>query len=52
MKTLSGAVLRLNKEEKGGFDSGAPRDFYMKEEAEKAIQCAEKILDFCRRQVG
>lgn len=35
-----------------GFDSGAPRDFYTKEDAEKAIQCAEEILEFCRRQVG
>ena len=35
-----------------GFDSGAPTDFYTKEEAEKAIQCAEEILDFCRRQVS
>jgi HEPN domain-containing protein len=35
-----------------GFDSGAPRDFYTKEDAERAIQCAEEILEFCRRQVG
>jgi HEPN domain-containing protein len=35
-----------------GFDSGAPRDFYTKEEAERAIQCAEEILEFCHNQVG
>jgi hypothetical protein len=40
----NGAVSRLSREEKGGFDSGAPTDFYTKEEAEKAIQCAEEIL--------
>lgn len=35
-----------------GFDSGAPTDFYTEEEAQKAIQCAEGILEFCRNQIG
>jgi HEPN domain-containing protein len=40
------------KRRKVALTLGAPRDFYTKEEAEKAIQCAEEILEFCRRQVG
>jgi HEPN domain-containing protein len=35
-----------------GFDSGIPADFYTEEEAKDAITRAEKILEFCRRQVG
>ena len=35
-----------------GFDSGAPTDFYTEEEAQKAIQCAEEIIEFCRNQIG
>jgi HEPN domain-containing protein len=34
-----------------GFDSGAPTDFYTEEEARKAIECAEGIIEFCRHQV-
>ena len=34
-----------------GFDSGAPTDFYTKEEAQNAIQHAEEIIEFCRRQI-
>ncbi|GBC84190.1 hypothetical protein HRbin11_00612 [bacterium HR11] len=34
------------------FDSGAPTDFYTRADAETAIQCAEVILEFCRRQIG
>ncbi len=34
------------------FDSGAPTDFYTRMEAQNAIQCAEAILEFCRRQIG
>ncbi len=34
------------------FDSGAPTDFYTRMEAQHAIQCAEAILEFCRRQIG
>ncbi len=35
-----------------GFERGAPVDFYTLKEAEAAIANAEKILDFCRYQVG
>jgi len=35
-----------------GFDSGAPTNFYTEEEAQKAIQCAEEIIEFCRNQIG
>ena len=35
-----------------GFDSGAPTDFYTEEEAQKAIQCAEAIIEFCRNQIS
>jgi HEPN domain-containing protein len=34
-----------------GFDSGAPTDFYTKDEARSAIQHAEAILEFCRDQI-
>lgn len=35
-----------------GFDSGAPTDFYTAQEAEQAIECAERIVTFCRDQIG
>jgi HEPN domain-containing protein len=35
-----------------GFDSGAPTDFYTREEAQAAIKCAEEIIEFCRHQIG
>lgn len=35
-----------------GFDAGAPTDFYTRSESEQAIRCAEKILEFCRRQIA
>lgn len=35
-----------------GFDSGAPTDFYTKQEAQNAIQYAEEILEFCRHQIN
>ncbi len=35
-----------------GFDSGAPTDFYTKEEAKTAIKCAEEILEFCRHKIS
>ena len=34
-----------------GFDSGAPTDFYTKEEAEDALQKAGDIIEFCRNQI-
>jgi len=35
-----------------GFERGAPVDFYTRAEADRAIDNAEAILEFCRRQVG
>ncbi|MBI4582671.1 MAG: HEPN domain-containing protein [Planctomycetes bacterium] len=35
-----------------GFDQGKPADFFSKEEADKAISDAEKIIEFCDRQVS
>ena len=35
-----------------GFESGAPTDFYTKEEAHNALRYAEAILEFCRVQIG
>jgi HEPN domain-containing protein len=35
-----------------GFDSGAPTDFYTKEEAQTAINCAEEILEFCHHKIS
>lgn len=32
-----------------GFDDGAPSDFYTRQEAETACECARKIIDFCTR---
>jgi HEPN domain-containing protein len=34
-----------------GFDSGAPTDFYTRGEAEGAIDCAERIIEFCRSKI-
>jgi HEPN domain-containing protein len=35
-----------------GFESGAPTDFYTKDEAEAAIKMAEEILGFCKSHLG
>ncbi len=35
-----------------GFESGAPTDFYTSQEAEQAIDCAQRIVTFCRDQIG
>ncbi|MGQ9525155.1 MAG: HEPN domain-containing protein [Armatimonadota bacterium] len=35
-----------------GFDSGAPTDFYTRGEAQTAVECAEKLVGFCRDQIG
>jgi HEPN domain-containing protein len=35
-----------------GFDSGAPTDFYTKDEAQDAITYAREILEFCRHQIS
>jgi HEPN domain-containing protein len=34
------------------FASGAPTDFYTKQEAQAAIHHAEEIIEFCRDQIG
>ena len=34
-----------------GFDTGAPTDFYTSKETEDAVECAQKILAFARRQI-
>jgi HEPN domain-containing protein len=35
-----------------GFDRGAPVDYYTRPEADEAIEDAEAILEFCRRQIN
>ena len=35
-----------------GFESGAPTDFYTAGEAQNAIDEAEAILEYCRRQIS
>jgi HEPN domain-containing protein len=35
-----------------GFDSGAPTDFYTREEAQSAIGQAETIHEFCRDKIN
>jgi len=34
-----------------GFDSGAPADFYTRQEADTACECARRIVDFCTRAI-
>jgi HEPN domain-containing protein len=34
-----------------GFDSGAPADFYTRQEADTACECARRIVDFCARAI-
>ena len=34
-----------------GFDSGAPTDYYTRDEALEAIRLAEAILEFCGHQI-
>jgi HEPN domain-containing protein len=34
-----------------GFDSGAPTDFYTRQEGETAIGCAERIIGFCKGHI-
>lgn len=35
-----------------GFEQGAPVDYYTRPEADRAIEQAEAIVEFCRRQIG
>jgi len=32
-----------------GFDTGAPKEYYTDEDAEKAIRDAQQIYEFCRQ---
>jgi len=34
-----------------GLDSGAPADFYTRQEADAARECARRIFDFCARAI-
>ena len=51
------AAMRLDKHYiptryPNGFDAGAPREYYSDEDAEKAIDDAQLIYDFCRNSVS
>jgi HEPN domain-containing protein len=35
-----------------GFERGAPADFYTAAEADRALADAERIIEYCRRQIG
>lgn len=35
-----------------GFDSGAPTDFYTRQEGETAIGCAERLIGFCKDHIA
>ena len=35
-----------------GFERGAPLDYYTRREADRAIENAEVILEFCRNQIS
>jgi HEPN domain-containing protein len=35
-----------------GFERGAPADFYTAGEADRALADAERLIEFCRRQIG
>jgi len=35
-----------------GFERGAPADFYTAAEADRALADAERLIAFCRRQIG
>jgi HEPN domain-containing protein len=50
------AAMRLDKHYiptryPNGFDVGAPREYYTDEDAEKAVEDAERIYGFCRQSV-
>ncbi|GBC74781.1 hypothetical protein HRbin06_00088 [archaeon HR06] len=34
------------------FNVGAPVDYYTKEDAERALQEAEKIVEYCKKEAG
>jgi hypothetical protein len=54
MRTMSGVALPLNKEPKrrsrryiNGFEQGAPVDYYTRPEAERSIEDAQAVIQFC-----
>jgi HEPN domain-containing protein len=55
--TLIKAAMNLDKHYiptryPNGFDSGAPREYYTDEDAEKAIEDAQRIYDFCLKSIS
>ena len=55
--TLIKAAMNLDKHYiptryPNGFDSGAPREYYTDEDAEKAIEDAQSIYDFCIKSIS
>jgi HEPN domain-containing protein len=34
-----------------GLDSGAPADYYTRQEADTACECARRIIDFCANKI-
>jgi HEPN domain-containing protein len=53
---LAQAARRLDKHYiparyPNGFDAGAPRDYYTAEDAQRAIQDAQRIYDFCQQSL-
>ena len=55
--TLVKAAMNLDKHYiptryPNGFDSGAPREYYSDEDAEKAIEDAQSIYDFCIKSIS
>lgn len=56
-EALIKAAMRLDKHYiptryPNGFDTGAPREYYTDEDAEKAIEDAQLIYDFCSQPVS
>ena len=50
---LIDAAKRLDKHDiptryPNGFDEGAPSEYYTREEAERAIEDGQAIVDYCR----
>ena len=34
-----------------GFDTGSPKDYYTKKDAESACESARKIIEFCKSKI-
>ena len=54
---MNGLVLLLNRwhyiptRYPNFHPEGAPLDYYTKEDAERAVRCAEEIVEYCRRKI-